>query len=391
MTRLNIPTIADVEQISSLNDPVLRNLQITQCYHELALALRERTGSNANWCTFATWASKQAGQSIRKEDLTRTLERLLRSESAVEQSAAELSASGQQGGLQSSPADVLRAIWKAWNPASAFERSSQAVARGNLKVFAEIGSEFARFYADCLDDVEYDAEKISSFCSKLRPGDPPDGQRFLVQAFQRYYQALFELEEKARTELLLLANIVIGLHEQTRLQPEINEALDAPIVDPREFARNLYKELYPNRGVFSGMSMLVMRWLGRLAKFDRLVDEFMAAVRRQAQFLITENLMTISLPEHTVLRLGDDLPASIPAVLQQISNPELSQLLVQIDPTPNNTAQSGARYWGDLPDRLHFIADLFRCYQVTPNLFAAPFDAEQTASLRNGHLPGGRL
>jgi hypothetical protein len=31
---------------------------------------------------------------------------------------------------------------------------------------------------------------------------------------------------------MLLANLEIGLHEQTRLQPEIAAALDAPLLDP---------------------------------------------------------------------------------------------------------------------------------------------------------------
>ena len=63
------PPATEVERIAALPDPVLRNLQITQCYHELAACLPGRTGPGANWCTFATWASKQAGQTIRKEDL----------------------------------------------------------------------------------------------------------------------------------------------------------------------------------------------------------------------------------------------------------------------------------------------------------------------------------
>ena len=72
-----MPTVADVDRIAALADPVLRNLQITQCYCELSRAFAARTGgAPANWCTFATWASKQAGQTIRKEDLARTFERL---------------------------------------------------------------------------------------------------------------------------------------------------------------------------------------------------------------------------------------------------------------------------------------------------------------------------
>jgi hypothetical protein len=66
----------------------------------------------------------------------------------------------------------------------------------------------------------------------LRPGEPPDGQRYLRQAFRRYYQAHFEADVRTKAELLLLANLEIGFHAQTRLQPEIAESLNAPIVDP---------------------------------------------------------------------------------------------------------------------------------------------------------------
>ena len=51
-------------------DPVRRNLLITQCYHDLSAALAHRLGAeNANWCTFATWASRTAGRFIRDEEV----------------------------------------------------------------------------------------------------------------------------------------------------------------------------------------------------------------------------------------------------------------------------------------------------------------------------------
>jgi len=59
-----IPTLADVDVIGACPHPALRNLRITQAYHELSAAMAQRIGSGANWCTFATWASKQAGQSM---------------------------------------------------------------------------------------------------------------------------------------------------------------------------------------------------------------------------------------------------------------------------------------------------------------------------------------
>src|SRR6476620_9412702 len=70
----NVPTVDEVKQIASMPDPVVRNLRITECYFRLASAMTKRTGQCANWCTFATWASKQAGQTIRGEDLLDRIE-----------------------------------------------------------------------------------------------------------------------------------------------------------------------------------------------------------------------------------------------------------------------------------------------------------------------------
>ena len=63
--------VDDVERIAGLDDdPVLRNLLITQCYHDLSQKLTVLFGrENANWCNFATWASKTAGRFIRKEQV----------------------------------------------------------------------------------------------------------------------------------------------------------------------------------------------------------------------------------------------------------------------------------------------------------------------------------
>lgn len=49
-----IPTVDEVQRIVNIQDPKIRNLQITQCYSELSNVLTWRTGLAANWCTFAT-------------------------------------------------------------------------------------------------------------------------------------------------------------------------------------------------------------------------------------------------------------------------------------------------------------------------------------------------
>jgi len=64
----------DVPKIAALGDPVLRNLWITTAYHDLGQGLAHLLGGrDISWSTFATWASKTAGLSIRKDVLTQVL------------------------------------------------------------------------------------------------------------------------------------------------------------------------------------------------------------------------------------------------------------------------------------------------------------------------------
>ena len=284
-----------VRAISALADPVVRNLQITQAYHELAVAMSRLTGPGANWCTVATWASKQAGQSIRREDLSAAFEQLLREVPDVEESAtAVLDASAAvNGAAPRSLAGAVDVLWSAINPAAIFDRTSDAVGRGNLKVFAEIGAEFARFLELCAAAPPSDAA-LAAFLEGLRPGDPPGGQRYLGHAFAHYAQASLTPDSKTKAELLLLANLEIGFHEQTRLQPEIVEAMNAPVVDPKVLRKRLVAELFPDP------RSRIRYWLRRaaqrmdpfLAARDRLAQEAQAVGRR----VITAALMTITLP-----------------------------------------------------------------------------------------------
>ncbi|HZY40655.1 MAG TPA: hypothetical protein VFF59_01505, partial [Anaerolineae bacterium] len=235
------------------------------------------------------------------------------------------------------------------------------------------------------------ADHLAHFIDELRPGDPPDGQRYLRQAFARYYQAFFAGDLKVRLELLLLANLEIGFHEQTRLQPEIAAALDAAFTDPKEFKRQLIKAIYPYRGWLARLRLFLTRLVTGPTPFDAAVDALFAEVRRLARLFITEHLMTIELAG-VRLKLGDDLTAEFPPELRTITNADLRALLDQIDPTPDSVHGSGAIDWAELADRIHFIADMFRCYQASPQLFDPPFTSDQVMALKAGHVPPmGRL
>lgn len=386
-----IPSVAEVKRISAICNPIIRNLQITQCYHELSAILFKRTGVGSNWCTYATWASKQAGQTIRKEDLVRTLENVFNTSPIKKQALGNVTRSAQKIGAKEDSKEIQKTVWDKLHPAAVFDRTSTAIGKGNKKVFEEIGHEFVRFFLTCLNDTTFNAGTISEFCKELLPGDPPDGQRYLQQAFTHYYQSFYEQDAKKQAELLFLANIEIGFHEQTRLQPEIAEALDVSFVEPKKFTRRLIREVFPYYGYLTIIRLFFTRVLGRPSPFDAAINNLIAAVQQQIRFVITKHLMTIELPHNVLVRLGEDLRKEFPPLLIQINNPELLNLLGRIDPTPDSTQESSAVDWKNFSDRIHFITDMFRCYQDYDELFDPPFTPDQVADLKAGRLPNGKL
>ncbi|MGA0558927.1 hypothetical protein ACO2Q8_19885 [Larkinella sp. VNQ87] len=385
-----IPTIADVERISAVSDPVVRNLQITHCYYELSAAFGERTGAGVNWCTFATWASKQAGQTIRQEDALRELESRFRIQSEAGETIRYLVDLLRQLGAKQHPDTLRKLIWERVVVAT-LNRTSEAVSRGNRKVFVEIGREFARFMAICLADSTYQSDHLEEFLRGLKPGNPPEGQHYLRQAFTAFYQSWFEQDPKLQAELRLLANLAIGFHEQTRLQPEIAESLNLVPIDSSELKKQLVDLIFPADGWWAKSRLFFSNLFGQLSPLDQAIDQLIDRVQRQIRLVVTEQLMTMSFPPDVRLRLGQDLVIDFPASLRVITHPDLHELLRQIDPTTDSLLKTGATDWADLSERIHYIADLFRCYHESIALFEPPFTPMQTAILRAGKRPDGRL
>jgi hypothetical protein len=179
---------------------------------------------------------------------------------------------------------------------------------------------------------------------------------------------------------MLLANLRIGYHEQTRLQPEIAEALDAPVADPRDVKARLLAAVFPRAG---------SRLHGIHGPLDTLAEELTEAVRRRVRAIITAHFMTLGLPGGP-LRLGRDLESPCPPSLEQPVNSELIELIRLIDPA-SGTAGSGAEDWADFSQRVRYIYELFRSRQETASLFTAPFTPEQAEAITAGRVPEGRL
>jgi hypothetical protein len=278
-----------------------------------------------------------------------------------------------------------KAMVRAINPAAAFARASDAVARGNKKVFEEIGREFVRFLEVFEDDAQFDPDKMARFCAGLRPGEPPDGQRLLSEAFTSYCEARFQTGQD-KAELMLLGNLCAGFHEQIRLQPEIVEALNASLANAAELKSNLMTVLLPDLYIRSRAKLLPRQTPYLDTVFARLIRE----VNRLIRQVITDHLMTLHLAGTEVLRLGRDLHGKFPQLLEQIRNTRLREMLERVDITPNSLDDSGAKDWANFTDRMHFIADFFRIYQERQHLFEPPFAIEQVELLKAGMQTGGR-
>lgn len=384
------PSDLQINNIVLSNNLINRNLQITQAYSELSKAMASRTGVIANWCSFATWASKQAGVTIRGEDLRRKLLNELSNDPEIKSILNLLLLYANKSGAGTSNSNIhLIALQKIITTAQ--QNAGNAVSRGNKKVFEEIGKEFARFITTCLNDEKYEESSISNFRKNLRQGQPPSGQDYLAKAFTYYYRAIFEPDIKSKHELFLLANILIGYHEQARLQPEISESMNAGRIDAEKLKIHLTDILVRDKTA-KGKITYFFNWIsGQTNFFKKAVENLVIHAESKMRKVITKNLMTLYIPPNSILELGDDLLLGHPANLRDLSNPVLLDFLKQVRPSPEAIDGAGCTDWSNLRQRIHYIANLFRCFQESADLFNPPFTEEQVFIIKTGEIPTGIL
>ncbi|HYQ14586.1 MAG TPA: hypothetical protein VEQ58_02475, partial [Polyangiaceae bacterium] len=282
--------LEELRKIAALDQPILRNLLITQRYHDLSQLLTTVLGpSNANWSTFATWASKTAGQSIRDEEVPPELIEFLQREAQLRSRLDHFYESlGPFARLapRLDPFDLARAIIK---------EVARQIAEGNLRVYAELAPLFAEFAAAFADPTARSSAALANFLAKLRPGPAEQGgQASLHQAFQSYFSAALPGSESERVQLILFGNVLIGLHEQTRLQDNIAGALDAP------FSESVYEHFGAAGPRFLHRPLRALLRLG--------VKLFASKLLADWQRLATRLLMKLAAPNGEDIPLGRDLP-----------------------------------------------------------------------------------
>lgn len=373
-----------ISEIIYLDDePILRNLKITQCYYDLSQAISWRIGNeNVNWCTFATWASKTAGRFIRLEDVNIHLHKALHSSNdyqgwlmLIREKFKELEIK-QEFGHET-------VHHKAHNIISVI---SADIAAGNLKVFSELGPVFSKM-VDAFDkSLQGDSCATELILESLEQGETAKGgQDLLRNAILDFHAALHETDFTRKAELILRANAQIGLHEQIRLQPYIAGAMEAPV--NKTVSHSIHDHLKEN---FPQHTHHLLHDF-----FDHLISPIAHKVHDAWLNISTHYLMTLLMPDG-VLHLGQDLPKPqgaelFPDQLLNPTDPGLYSLLMQYQAHLNTTSHSHARNWAKLEDRMHYILNLFRSRQQHRPLHKPPFEEIQEEHIRQNKIPAGKL
>ncbi|HEY1829103.1 MAG TPA: hypothetical protein VGG38_02550 [Acidimicrobiales bacterium] len=360
-----------VDEIAAMPDPVLRNLWITQRYHELAIGLRDAAlGQDATWCAFAVWASKTAGATIRGDELPARVRELL--DGAAPAGAGHHWDSGLE-------ADFIKAVSDthvAGAVKTVSEQVSASIAAGNVLVFAELAPLFAALVADISGAAPEAGGTLDAALARLA-GTGTDTTA-VTSAFAAYRRAAGESD---RATLVLAGNILAVSHEQERLQAAITDALNAAVRDVFDGAvdRDLVRHL-PS--------------LGSHHPLRHTLDEMADALEAAWQRALTATMLRLITADEA-LKLDDDVPpldgTLFPSALSDLHGCEAGQAYGLWDRTDGTGRPTGAHDWADLPERMNYIATLFRSRQQHPPLFSPPFTPAQLDDLAHGRLPAPPL
>jgi hypothetical protein len=365
---IDFPTPDEVRAIADQPDGALRNRWITWSYYRLNRAMQAIVGdSDLTWCGFATWASKTAGTFIREEELGPLLERWV--DGATRRAGTVPALVARMVGVHHGSSDFsLRGFVR-----EVVADVADDIAGGNQDVFRHIAPPFAQALVlwtgngGSIPDGQRQA-----FLESLRERESADPGQYLLRAFAAMFGTAETTDARARAQLMLQANALIGCAEQTRVQPFIERSMNRPIADLFHARLGVHlRSRFP--APIASVLRVLLRPLGK-------------ALEIEFQSVSTELLMRLDLPGQA-LRLGANVPClpdgrMYPAALETLDAPLPTELLAELHAL--DAMASAARDWVRYADRMRYIGVLFRSRQQQRELWDAPFTGGEVTELKEG-------
>ncbi len=354
----------------------LRNHRITLAYGDLSRQLSRLTAGNdnegdwdANWCTFATWSSRTIGTCIDRQPEHGLIHQLLRH----------------------FPAPLRRLLYGLSE--ALLCRGHGAVYRtlavGNRLVFLEIGTAISHFL-QCFDAAPDGPDRpsfeaywsdVQVFLTGLRHLDPswlataaPDPET-LRAGTRAYFDAIDEVDPKAKSELVLLGNLLLGAYEQTRVEGYLTATLSL-------FTTSWLHRLL--RGPKPGVVASIGR--GLAAPFSTLYARFATRFFLALELPTADGMAELMVGRPIPPLHGSNRELEFPEVLRHIAQPELQAVLTCYDLSDRQFNRTRSRNWADFADRMNYITNLFRSRQRDQSLFQPPWTPSQEAALLEGTL-----
>ncbi len=364
----------EIDIILKQKNLLIRNLQITLGYYKIGRMLRSFASThNVNWFGFGAFASKTAGQAIRHELLPGPLKSAMIRAAGYDNTAIYLHNVLEPATQPFTTVQKTDSIL-----AEILTRVSLLLSKGNLMIFAEVAKPYTDLVTTFRHKWRPNEARFQEFLDRnFTPGHFEDGgQDWLMESCTCFYQARYTTNAKKKAELILTGNLLLGYHEQSRLQPVIEKSIAVPF---DIFTEGIFPE-------YEQKPHSVWRDLAQRAK---------VISRKMILHTITRMWMAYSLPTRS-LRVGKDLVAptgmiNFPPQLLFIENPRCQDLIRRFDGSFDTLSGSAAGNWGSLMDRMHFLATFFRSYQNYKPLHKKPFLDNQIAQIELGQLPDGPL
>lgn len=369
-----------VNEILDVSDIHLRSYLCTQAYQDLSQMMRKvilfprPAGAlaarctdddlleDANFWTFLTWSASSVTMNIR-------------------------SARARLGGRQPSASARARRLLS--------PLAMQALAEGEEFAFSDCARIGVTFYDKMRKKNMPSGEQVVTDClaaldDQLRSirdhNDIREGVEALYEAakYSKEHYRTFQgqtdetmLQEyrsflKKRSELMLKASLYLDAAEQKLVQHALMEAFYS----------------VPNRllGIDDVRGMRGRR------RFSRLTIRRVAPLLQDVSARLTTRWVFSLVLPNEVVELGKDLPLHASGRrfhprLNTIADPELLRLVQRFDNSYLNGTGTAARDWTDYADRMRFIVNYLRLYQLRIDPNDAPYETFQADRIRAFSYP----